>query len=121
MLLQSSFFLKGGGLFFSFHGTPCYSGHGARFREHRPPPPSGILVFSRCPVFVAYILQHHTTPPTRRWKGDGPWDRPVSVAVVGDLGLVNAGATFDRLHQLVDDNEIDFVLHLGDIGCEREL
>lgn len=43
----------------------------------------------------------------------------MSVAVVGDLGLVNAGATFDRLHQLVDDNEIDFVMHLGDIGCER--
>lgn len=42
----------------------------------------------------------------------------MSVAVVGDLGLVNAGATFDRLHQLVDDKEIDFVLHLGDIGCE---
>lgn len=37
---------------------------------------------------------------------------------MGDLGLVNAGATFDRLHQLVDDNEIDFVMHLGDIGCE---
>ena len=43
----------------------------------------------------------------------------MSVAVVGDLGLVNAGATFDRLHQLVDDNEIDFVMHLGDIGCEK--
>eukprot|EP00903_Cladosiphon_okamuranus_P017411 g16035.t1 len=57
-----------------------------------------------------------TAPETERWEGDGPWDRPVSVAVVGDLGLVNAGATFDRLHQLVDDNEIDFVLHLGDIG-----
>ena len=45
----------------------------------------------------------------------------MSVAVVGDLGLVNAGATFDRLHQLVDHNEIDFVLHLGDIGCETVL
>lgn len=57
--------------------------------------------------------------PNRRWEGDGPWDRPVSVAVVGDLGLVNGGATFDRLHRLVEDGEIDFVLHLGDIGCER--
>lgn len=45
----------------------------------------------------------------------------MSVAVVGDLGLANAGATFDRLHQLVEDNEIDFVLHLGDIGCEKSL
>ncbi|CAM9537839.1 unnamed protein product [Scytosiphon promiscuus] len=57
-----------------------------------------------------------TPPEAERWAGDGPWDRPVSVAVVGDMGLVNAGATFDRLHQLVEDDEIDFVLHLGDIG-----
>lgn len=53
-----------------------------------------------------------------RWAGDGPWDQPVSVAVVGDFGLVNAGTTFDRLHQLVEDEEVDFVLHLGDIACE---
>lgn len=54
-----------------------------------------------------------------RWEGDGPWDRPISVAVVGDMGLVNAGATFDRLHQLAEDGEVDFVLHLGDIACEE--
>lgn len=42
----------------------------------------------------------------------------MSVAVVGDWGLVNAGTTFERLHQLVEDDEIDFVLHLGDIACE---
>lgn len=53
-----------------------------------------------------------------RWDGDGPWDRPLSVAVVGDFGLVNAGATFERLHQLVEDEEVDFVIHLGDIACE---
>lgn len=58
------------------------------------------------------------TTMDKRLAGDGPWDRPVSVAVVGDLGLVNAGATFDRLHQLVEDEEVDFVLHLGDIACE---
>lgn len=63
------------------------------------------------PLFPGWTLQ-------TRWAGDGPWERPVSVAVVGDMGLVNAGATFDRLHQLVEDNEVDFVLHLGDIGCE---
>ncbi|CAB1116156.1 unnamed protein product [Ectocarpus sp. CCAP 1310/34] len=57
-----------------------------------------------------------TAPEPERWEGDGPWDRPVSVAVVGDLGLVNGGATFDRLHRLVEDGEVDFVLHLGDIG-----
>lgn len=42
----------------------------------------------------------------------------MSVAVVGDLGLVNAGTTFNRLHQLVEDEEVDFVLRLGDIACE---
>eukprot|EP00752_Nemacystus_decipiens_P007708 g6891.t1 len=62
------------------------------------------------------VFSFETAPEAQRWEGDGPWDRPVSVAVVGDMGLVNAGATFDRLHQLVDDNEIDFILHLGDIG-----
>ncbi|CAN0369496.1 unnamed protein product, partial [Laminaria digitata] len=51
-----------------------------------------------------------------RWAGDGPWDRPISVAVVGDFGLVGAGATFDRLRQLVDDGEVDFIVHLGDIA-----
>ena len=56
-----------------------------------------------------------------RWAGDGPWDRPVSVAVVGDFGLVGAGATFDRLHQLVDDGEVDFIIHLGDIACKRDV
>ena len=53
-----------------------------------------------------------------RWTGDGPWDLPVTVAVVADMGLVNAGQTFDRLHQLSEAEEVDFVLHVGDISCE---
>eukprot|EP00904_Undaria_pinnatifida_P004906 jgi/Undpi1/1545/HiC_scaffold_11.g04935.m1 len=67
------------------------------------------------------VSSFEAAPGPERWAGDGPWDRPVSVAVVGDFGLVGAGATFDRLHQLVDDGEVDFIIHLGDIACKRDV
>ncbi|CAM9507751.1 unnamed protein product, partial [Phaeothamnion confervicola] len=54
-----------------------------------------------------------TAPDSALWKGG---DRAVRMAVFGDMGIVHAGHTFERLQTMVTKGSIDFMWQLGDIA-----
>ena len=117
------------------HNDLCYTAHGASTTYGRTPSCSAIKDVTQCSEFfhnvqitglkagTTYYYQiagaNGTTPSqvlsfkTARPAGD---HKPLTIAVLNDMGYTNAKGTYKYLNEAVDNDGVEFAWHGGDIS-----
>jgi len=86
-------------------------------------PKSGFNHFVKLPVLPSATKLFYRVGSNASWSNEftidtpyyGPF-KPFSVAIYGDMGIVNAEATAKSLNLLASQGRFDFVAHCGDIS-----